>query len=254
MTELELLQRATSFRKIKDVVTANVLSSTLKQQLHQNRHLTALYLAQLSYFSFAKISTKLSEFGAVRMSLYNHNGTQGFFAEFTDMAVVSFRGTQLDDKADLKTCFTFWKESYGEVKVHKGFANAIRNLIPNIMTDLSHVADHKRVYFVGHSLGGALATLLTVKVKPDELVTFGAPRVAGPELEVYLSDVEHHRITTKYDLVRLLPPHIPYALPYMHTGKERVLDVPWSWNPKKFIHPHLLITYLNALMEEENIM
>jgi len=253
VTEFEL-QKAASFKKIKDIVTANVLSTTLKQQLHQNRHITALYLSQLSYFSFAKISTKLQEFGAVRMSLYNHNGTQGFFAEFEDMAVVSFRGTQLDDKADLKTCFTFWKESYGEVKVHKGFANAIRNLIPNIMTDLSHVADHKRIYYVGHSLGGALATLLTVKVKPDELVTFGAPRVAGPELEEYLSDVEHHRIITKYDLVRKLPPHIPYILPYKHTGKERVLTVPWSWKPKEFIHPHLLVTYLNALLEEENIM
>ena len=86
MEELAV-QRAESFKLIKNIVTANVLATTLKQQLHQNKHITALYLSQLAYFSFAKISTKLSEFGAVRMSLYNHNGTQGFFAEFDDMGL-----------------------------------------------------------------------------------------------------------------------------------------------------------------------
>jgi hypothetical protein len=253
MTEFEL-RKAASFRKIKDVVTANVLSSTLKQQLHENKHITSLYMAQLAYFTFDKISAKLTEFGATRMSLYNHNGTQGFFAEFEDMAVVSFRGTQLDQSEDLKTCLTFWKQDYGEVKVHKGFANAIANLIPNITTDLSHVPRQKRIFFVGHSLGGALATLLSVKVKPDELVTFGAPRVAGAELEEYLKDVEYHRIVTSHDLVRWLPPDVPYVLPYKHCGQKRLLNVPWSWKPKEFIHPHLLVTYLNALLEEENLM
>lgn len=253
MTEFEI-QKAESFRKIKEVVTANVLSSTLKQQLHDNKHITALYMSQLAYFSFDKISAKLTEFGAERMSLYNHNGTQGFFAEFNDIAVVSFRGTQLDQREDLKTCFTFWKQDYGAVKVHKGFANAIVRLIPNIVADVEHVPETKRIYFCGHSLGGALATLLSVKVKPHELITFGAPRVAGPELAEYLHDVDYHRIVTSHDMVRWLPPDIPYVLPYKHSGKRRVLDVPWNWNPKTFIHPHLLVTYLNALMVEENLM
>jgi hypothetical protein len=225
MTEFEI-QKAASFKKIKEVVTANVLSSTLKQQLHDNKHITALYMSQLAYFTFDKISAKLTEFGAERMSLYNHNGTQGFFAEFNDIAVVSFRGTQLDQKEDLKTCFTFWKQDYGAVKVHKGFANAIVRLVPNIVADVEHVPETKRIYFVGHSLGGA----------------------------EYLHDVDYHRIVTSHDMVRWLPPDIPYVLPYKHSGKRRVLQVPWNWNPKTFIHPHLLVTYLNALMVEENLM
>jgi hypothetical protein len=240
--------KVASFRKIQDVVSSNVASTTLKQQLHDNKHITALYLSQLAYMPLHKISAKLIEFGATRMSLYNHNGTQGFFAEFEDMAAVSFRGTQLDDKEDLKTCLTFWKQDYGAVKVHKGFANAIQHIIPNIVADIGHVPDHKRVYFTGHSLGGALATLLSVQVRPDELVTFGAPRVAGPELAEHLKDVEYHRIVTSHDLVRWLPPKLP-GLPYAHCGEKRLLEVPFRL--KKFIHPHLLVTYLNALMEQD---
>ncbi|MHA1290411.1 MAG: lipase family protein, partial [Candidatus Thorarchaeota archaeon] len=171
-----------SFSRIQEIVTANVNESTLSQQLVENKHITALYLSQLSYFTFDKIRIKTKEFGAVNLSLYDHKGTQGFFAEFDDMAVVSFRGTQLDQKEDLKSSFTFWKQQFGNIKVHKGFAQSIEKLIPNILADLNQVPKGKRIVFVGHSLGGALSTLLSVMYKHDELCTFGAPRVAGPEL------------------------------------------------------------------------
>lgn len=245
--------KQSSFTRIKTLVTDNVNASSLKQQLHDNKHITALYLSQLAYFPLDTIRTKMMEFGARKISLYDHNGTQGFFAELDDMAVVSFRGTQLDQSEDLKSCFTFWKKRFGDIKVHKGFANAIEKLVPNIVVDLNQVPDHKRIVFVGHSLGGALSTLLCVMYRPDELCTFGAPRVAGPEIEKHLKDVEYHRIVTRWDLVRRLPPNFGPLLPYAHAGKRRVLQVPWYWSPKKFIHPHLLVTYLNALLEEEKI-
>lgn len=242
--------KKSSFTRIQDIVTANVNSDTLSRQLVENKHITALYLSQISYFSFDRIQKKTTEFGASRLSLYNNEGTQGYFAEFEDMAVVAFRGTNLDEWDDLKACFTFWKKPYGAIKVHKGFARSIDRLIPNVLADLRQVPEGKRIVFVGHSLGGALATLLSAKHKPDELITFGSPRVAGKELARYLDDIEYHRIVTKYDLVRWLPPNIPF-LPYVHSGTRRVLHTEWYWNPKKFIHPHLLVTYLNALLDED---
>lgn len=244
--------KKSSFSKIQTLVTDNVNASTLSQQLRENKHITALYLSQISYFSFDRIQAKMKEFGASRISLYDHHGTQGFFAELDDMAVVSFRGTQLDQREDLKSSFTFWKQSFGEIKVHKGFAKSIESLIPNILVDLKQVPEGKRIVFVGHSLGGALSTLLSVMYKPDELCTFGAPRVAGPELEEYLDDIEYNRIVTKWDLVRWLPLNVPYVMPYKHSGIRRVLDVKWHWHPKKFIHPHLLVTYLNAILDEDS--
>ncbi len=242
-----------SFTRVHDIVTSNVLNTTLKQQIHDNKHITALYLSQVSYLQFDTIRKKMKEFGAERLSLYEHSGTQGFFAEFDDLAIVSFRGTQLEQSQDLKDCFTFWKRMYYNLKAHKGFANGIEKLVPNVVADLERVPEHKHIIYTGHSLGGALSTLLAVAHKPDELVTFGAPRVAGPEIAEYLDGVEYHRIVTKSDLVRWLPPNFPFVLPYTHTGIRRVLDVPWHWNPKRFIHPHLLVTYLNALLEEEGL-
>lgn len=250
MTDWEI-HKASLFTRIQNVVSENVTQSKLSIQLVENKHITALYLSQLAYFSFDMIREKMDEFGAQKLSLYNHNGTQGFFAELDDMAVVAFRGTQLDQSDDLKSCFTFWKQDFGDIRVHKGFAQSIEKLVPNILVDLSNVPDHKRVVFVGHSLGGALSTLLCAKYKPDELCTFGAPRVAGPELAEYLDNIEYNRIVTKWDLVRWLPPNLPYVLPYTHSGTRRVLDVGWNWNPKKFIHPHLLVTYLSAILDED---
>lgn len=242
--------KMTSFSQIQTVVTSNVAGSTLKRQLRENKHITALYLAQLAYFSFDKIRSKMYEFGAKKLSLYDHDGTQGFFAELEDMAVVSFRGTQMNQKDDLKHALTFWKVPFGDMKVHKGFIESLESLVPNVLVDLKNVPEGKRIVFVGHSMGGALATLLCVVYKPDELCTFGAPRVAGHELAKHLSDIEYNRIVTKHDWVRRLPPNIPYILPYIHSGTEHVLPSEWSW--KNIIRPHLLVTYLDSLLKSED--
>lgn len=238
--------KMTSFSRIRTVVTANVVENTLKQQLHENKYITALYLAQLSYFKFDTIRSKMKEFGAKKLSLYDHEGTQGFFAELEDMAVVSFRGTQLDKREDLINALKFWKRPFGNMKVHTGFIKSLESLVPTVLADLEQVPEGKRVVFVGHSMGGALATLMSVIYKPDELCTFGAPRVAGKELAKHLDDIEYTRIVTKHDWIRRLPPNIPYLMPYIHSGTEHVLPSEWSW--KSITRPHLLVTYLDSLL------
>ena len=240
----------TSLSRIQTIVTENVAESTLKQQLHENKHITALYLAQLSYFKFDTIRSKMNEFGERKLSLYDHDGTQGFFAELEDMAVVSFRGTQLSQKEDILNALTFWKRSFGKMKVHKGFIQSLENLVPNVIADLEQVPEGKRIVFVGHSMGGALSTLLSVIYKPDELCTFGAPRVAGKELAEHLNDIEYNRIVTKHDWIRRLPPNIPYLLSYVHSGTEHVLPSKWSW--RDIARPHFLVTYLDSLLNSEN--
>ena len=248
MTPLEQ-HKMTSFTKMQNVVTNNVTKSTLKQQLHENKHLTAIYLSQLSYFKFDTIRSKMNEFGAMKLSLYDHHGTQGFFAELDDMAVVSFRGTQLDKSVDLKNALTFWKHPFCELKVHKGFIKSLDSLIPNIVNDVKSVDSKKRIVYVGHSMGGALATLLSIAHKPDELCTFGAPRVAGKELAKHLENVDCHRIVNKWDWVNSLPPNIPLLLSYKHATSRHSIDSGWRW--KDILHPHRLVTYLDALLEEE---
>ena len=241
--------KKSSFSRIQELVTANVSRSSLKAQIQENKHITALYLSQLAYFSFDKMRQKLTEFGATRMSFYDHNGTQGYFAEFDNLAIVSFRGTQMDQREDLKNAFTFWKKDFNGIKVHKGFVSSLESLVPNVKADLAKISKDKHVIFVGHSMGGALSTLLTIVHKPDELCTFGAPRVAGRDLVAHLEGVEYNRLITSYDLVRLLPPSIPFFVNYAHSGTPKTLPSKWSW--KHFLRPHLLVSYLNALLDED---
>src|SRR6056297_1715315 len=189
----------TSFTRVQRIVSRNVGDSTLRTQLNENKYITALYLSQLAYFKFTTISHKLSEFGAKKISLYNEKGTQGYLAELDDMVVVAFRGTELSRKEDLRNILTFWKHPYLDVKAHKGFVTSLERLIADVEDDLSRVKQDKRKVYVGHSMGGALSTLLALAHRPDELCTFGAPRVSSKDIEARLEGIEYTRIVTKYD-------------------------------------------------------
>lgn len=247
MTEWEEYKMS-SFTRIQTAVTNNVNASSLSSQLAENKLITALYLAQLSYFKFDKICDKLTEFGAINLSLYNKKGTQGYCAEFDDLVVVAFRGTELSQKDDLRKAMTFWKIPFENVMVHKGFVTSLRRLLPNILSDLECIDTNKRILYTGHSLGGAIATLLSIARKPDELCTFGAPKVAGNDLLEHFANVEYNRIVTTKDWIRHLPPNIPNILPYSHGGTEHILPSDWNW--KSVARPHLLVTYLNALLDQ----
>lgn len=248
MTEWEKY-KLSSFSRIQTVVSQNVGASTLKRQLVENKHITALYLSQLAYFSFDKIRAKMVEFGATDISLYDKNGTQGFCAELDDIVIVSFRGTELNKTQDIKNVLTFWKIPFNGLDVHKGFIRSLAKLIPNVVADLQQVSPDKRVVYTGHSLGGALACLLSIAHKPDEICTFGAPRVAGKDIANHFEGVEYNRIVTTKDWVRMLPPNIPGIISYAHGGTEHILESTWDW--KNFTRPHLLVTYLNALLAQE---
>ncbi len=242
--------RVTSFTRVRKIVRENVEGSTLSTQLHENKFVTALYLSQIAYFKFSTISADLSHLGARKISLYDSKGTQGYLAELDDIVVVSFRGTQVGEKEDVRNALTFWTHPFQELKAHKGFVKSFEDLVPQIKSDLEYVDQTKRVVYVGHSMGGALATLLSIAHKPDELCTFGAPRVADKRIREILHDVEHNRIVTKWDWVTMLPPHIPFISPYRHVGEMHVLPTKWRWT--NLLRPHRLVTYLQELLKHED--
>lgn len=71
--------------------------------------------------------------------------------------------------------------------VHLGFNHIFNSMLPQIKNFLSGVKDVKAVHCVGHSLGGAIATLAADWIKsnkgvPVKLYTFGAPK---PGMELF---------------------------------------------------------------------
>ncbi len=80
----------------------------------------------------------------------------------------------------------FGMEARGSAQVHKGFQEAYLRLRPQLWAWLEGqggATSIKRCVIVGHSLGGAMATLCAADLGnlgvPVELITWGAPRVGN---------------------------------------------------------------------------
>lgn len=145
--------------------------------------------------------------------------TQGFVAvRRTDndpgMVVVSFRGTQ--QVRDWMTNLRAHKVAVGSDQpqssktlgyVHKGFNQAFKAVEPGIHDCLRGFEDYP-LYFTGHSLGGALATLATWHTAGSRLAacyTFGAPRVGDSGLlDRFRTPI--YRIVNGADPVPMVPP------------------------------------------------
>jgi hypothetical protein len=149
----------------------------------------------------------------------------------TDDLVVSFRGTEFDNPLDVLTDLNAtpvpWVLPDGRAvsnAVHGGFAGAylaVRDqLITVLRSEQRASGDGTRVYFTGHSLGGALATIASIDLVDDlmglgylrnEVVTYtyGAPR----SLSTAMSN--HHASFVPMSFAVVNPhdpvPHLPSA-------------------------------------------
>lgn len=107
--------------------------------------------------------------------------------------VIAFRGTEFPDADDLWTDANFPKKPFldgkaaGFGRVHGGFADAYATVRPLIDQRLRMLPPGTRIWITGHSLGGALASLLGAEVLSriaggqkltfGGMTTFGSPRV-----------------------------------------------------------------------------
>jgi triacylglycerol lipase len=138
--------------------------------------------------------------------------------------VVASRGTRVehsmaDGLADLHAAITTFG-GYGQV--HAGFANAFSSIIPNLARQESLIRDADVVHCVGHSLGGAIATLVAAHYAGSRragvrLYTFGSPRVgayATPQaFETLIGKENIFRVSHDLDPVAMVGPY-----PYSHVN------------------------------------
>lgn len=125
--------------------------------------------------------------------------------------------------------------------LHAGFLVGATALLPAVEKAVAG----RRYALCGHSLGGALATLvgalMTVTGRPPvEIVTFGAPRVG---MSLFVDSLQHVAIrqyTYGNDFVPMVPTHPPFVharTPLIHLGNR--LEGLWA--------DHALSAYLNGL-------
>jgi len=110
-------------------------------------------------------------------------------------------------------------------RVHNGFRKAILSLWPEILPEIQRL--QTPIFYTGHSLGGALATLAATLRPPRAVYTFGSPRVGNARFVSLLQNLPVYRIASPRDIVAGMP---PTALPfgYRHVGEYHSF-APYRW-------------------------
>ena len=165
----------------------------------------------------------------------------------TGAVIVSIRGTLVPEEwlrnfTALPAPYSFLPD-FGTV--HLGFRLVYAGVRASIEQGLAAVPGNTRITVLGHSLGGAMATLAGPDIKRNlnqenvDICTFGGPRVGKPDFRgKFNAEIARcYRVTNQFDIV----PHLPTIVTgWMHVGEEVEVD-------GNLDSPHSLVAYLAGL-------
>jgi len=150
--------------------------------------------------------------------MFDKDGTQVYCYKDDKVACVAFRGTEPAQWSDIKADLKIRKVKCPTGFVHRGFRDALDEVWADVVAWLVKVkCEH--VFFTGHSLGGALATLAASRwnTETTHLYTFGSPRVGGKKFVQSFKTKERYRYRNNNDIVTKVPFEI---LGYKHVSGE----------------------------------
>ncbi len=172
----------------------------------------AWWLAELSRLVYCNSSTvrraALTRADLRQRHFFEVDETQGAVIEARDgsFAVLVFRGTgELEDwLVNLELTADDWPQGG---RVHEGF----RKALDDVWAEIEDVLDNGiPVFYTGHSLGAALATLAASRRPPRALYTYGSPRVGDRDFVATLKHVPAFRVVNNRDVVTTSPPSLPH--------------------------------------------
>lgn len=143
--------------------------------------------------------------------------TQGFLTHNDKVLIVSIRGTQefKDFLTDANALQVPIKEYTYKAYAHKGFHSAYAAIRPFIESYLDRFHTDQKIIVVGHSLGGAIATLTAEWIRQQTkytlvdnkkviLYTYGSPRVGDLNF-VANAQITHYRMVSENDPIPSVP-------------------------------------------------
>lgn len=154
---------------------------------------------------------------------YSKNSAQAALIEHADYVCMAFRGTdEVGDWFDNVNAFSH-KVLFGEF--HRGFWTSLEDVWPGLAKRYGTLMNRKvrPIFFTGHSLGGAMATLAAAKFVHDDkpftsVYTFGQPRAMDRETSRIFNmecKSRFHRFQNNTDLVTRVPTRL---MGYSHVG------------------------------------
>ena len=179
-------------------------------------------LSKVSYMDPDDARPYAKDYGFDEVVFIERDGAQAYIFGNAIDRVITCRGTEPgewnDVKADMRAT-TALAETVG--RVHRGFKAEVDDLWPRLDDYLKKDTPHT-IWFAGHSLGAAMATICAgrcflseIPAMPTALFTFGSPRVGNKRYINYV-DLKHYRWVNNNDIVTRAP---PAWLRYRHTGQ-----------------------------------
>ncbi len=175
-------------------------------------------LSHLAYFDRNEIEIHLEQVGLKLFAFFSKNGSNAFIAASENFAVLSFRGTAIDEKNNIMNDMDIHLTPITDnISVHEGFLRSLDQIWPDIEIALNQLKKEKiKVWYTGHSLGAAMATLATSRLKASAIYSFGSPRVGNKAFCDSIKEQKNYNIVNCCDAVTILPPEI---LGYQEAGE-----------------------------------
>jgi triacylglycerol lipase len=189
----------------------------------------SLLFAQVSRISYLQphaVDVYIPRLGMKLENFADRDGAQAYIFGSDSDVVVACRGTEPNDWNDVKAdvnALMVLAETAG--RVHRGFKREVDDLWPELEKVIA--PDERTLWFTGHSLGGAMATISAgrcflshIPATPQGVYTFGAPRV-GTRRYINTVEVDLTRWVNNNDIVPRVP---PTWMGYQHTGQHRYIN------------------------------
>jgi triacylglycerol lipase len=202
---------------------------TISNMSFKQRSLLFAKLSSIAYNNTKEAKSQAKKLGFTTTEFYEKDGAQAYRFMNKDDLVIACRGTQPSEfndlKADLKA-LPVMAETVG--RVHIGFKTEVDDLWPMIEEDINRKTNvTKTLWFTGHSLGAAMATIMASRAKhnvelndPVELFTYGSPRV-GWRMYCNSLNVIHHRWKNNNDIVTTVPLAV---MGFKHHGTQHYIN------------------------------
>jgi triacylglycerol lipase len=184
--------------------------------------------SRIAYGAEAAIKSKYPR--TIRIKVLDKTGVR-YFLERDDRAqtqIITVRGSANNTNFFEDLDVSLHEDPQADIPVHAGFDRVARAIYSDVKP---HLKAGYKTYLTGHSLGGAVAVLVTIYTIKDghrveQVTTFGQPRFTTAAGVKRLGALPLMRVVDENDMVSMLPPATamhPLYGPYEHVGPEVIL-------------------------------
>jgi triacylglycerol lipase len=190
------------------------------------------FFARLSMLAYEepKVMKRTARTYGFEARLIENGNAEAYLLESESVVIVACRGTQPTQIKDIKTDLEAWPKRSQHAPmglVHFGFQKYVNKIWQEVSRVVMNSVE-KDLYFTGHSLGGAMASIMAIYCQanpilmdPVALYTYGSPRVGTGKFVKQGRPIYHERWVNNVDIVTSVPMAL---LGYRHFGQQMYIN------------------------------